>query len=135
MSEPDVAAFLQSFARWASQRSDLRAVALVGSHARNAATEGSDVDLVIVARDPDAYLRERAWLDPFGRVQRVQVEHYEKVTSLRVTYEGGLEVEYGLTDESWAASPLDATTRSVLSGGMCILWEADGLLSGIQAVL
>jgi predicted nucleotidyltransferase len=134
MSEPDVAAFLTAFAHWASQQSDVRAVALVGSHARGAAVEGSDVDLVIVARDPHAYLGERAWLDQFGHVERVQLEPHGKVTSLRVTYTGGLEVEYGLTDESWAAPPLDSTTRSVLSQGMRTLWDADGLLSAVQAI-
>ena len=32
--------FLHDFREWASAQSDIQAVALVGSHARNAATEG-----------------------------------------------------------------------------------------------
>ena len=51
------------------------------------------------------------------------------MTSLRVWYRDGLEVEFGLTDESWAASPLDAGTRSVILDGIVVLFERGDLLS------
>ena len=50
-----------------------------------------------------------------GKVERQQVEDYGKATSLRVWYEDWLEVEYGLTDETWAALPLDEGTQAVIS--------------------
>jgi hypothetical protein len=58
-----------------------------------------------------------------------QVEDYGNLISLRVHYEDELEIEYGLTDENWAAVPLDEGTRDVISGGMKVLFERRPLLS------
>ena len=46
-------AFLNQFAEWSSNQPDIHAVALVGSYARQTATDASDVDLVIVASRPE----------------------------------------------------------------------------------
>lgn len=131
----NVEAFLGAFVRWASLQADIRAVALVGSYARHADTAASDVDLVIVARDPAAYLRDRAWTALFGHVEQERTLHYGQVTSLRVAYSGLPEIEYGFTDESWATPPIDDVTRGVLSQGMRVLWETGQLLTRLQTTL
>lgn len=124
-----VTQFLVEFTRWASAQTDILALALVGSHARNAATETSDVDLVLITLDPKRYLENTDWVRRFGTVEKQQVEDYGLLTSLRVWYRDGLEIEYGLTDERWAAVPLDEGTRQVIAGGMRILFERDDMLS------
>ena len=124
--------FLHDFSDWASGQSDIETVALVGSHARNEATDDSDVDLVIVATQPDVYLQNTAWAQRFGTIKRQQVENYGKVTSLRVWYADGLEIEYGLTDETWATLPLDEGTQAVISRGMRVLCERGDILSRHQ---
>ena len=43
----NVSTFIESFSSWAGRQSDIEAVALVGSHAREDANEDSDIDLVI----------------------------------------------------------------------------------------
>ncbi len=43
-----VSVFLEEFVRWAPTQPDIVAAALVGSYARDAATESSDVDLVVL---------------------------------------------------------------------------------------
>ena len=121
--------FLDDITRWASAQPDILALALVGSYARNAAHETSDVDLVLISMQPDYYLNSRDWIQQFGTVEKQQVEDYGLVTSLRVWYSGGLEVEYGLTDERWAARPLDEGTRQVIADGMRILFEREVILS------
>jgi len=105
---------------------------LEGSYARDAATETSDVDLVIIANHPEKYLEDTEWLWRFGTVRRQQVEDYGLLASIRVWYSDGLEVEYGLTGPRWAARPLDAGTRRVMADGMQILFERGGLLSQHQ---
>ncbi len=84
--------FIEHFIHWAYARSDILAIALVGSHARNAAREDSDVDLVIITNDPQKYLTHTAWTETFGIVAKQQIEDYGLLTSLRVWYESGLEV-------------------------------------------
>ena len=71
------------------------ALALVGSHARGDAKADSDVDLLLLLRDPEAYLDDRAWVSEFGAPDSVTMESWGKVTSLRVFYADGLEVELG----------------------------------------
>ena len=129
----DIDIFLREFVDWADSQPDIKAVALVGSYARNAATESSDVDLVLITSRPQRYLLDREWTRRFGEIHRQQVEHYGKVTSIRVWYTDGREVEYGITDESWAAAPLDEGTRRVIEDGMRILFERGHLLSRHQA--
>jgi UTP:GlnB (protein PII) uridylyltransferase len=58
VASEQVLAFLSDFSRWAASEPDILAVALVGSHARDEAMDGSDVDLVIVAREPKSYLED-----------------------------------------------------------------------------
>jgi predicted nucleotidyltransferase len=120
--------FLNEFTAWASAQSDIRAVALVGSYARNAATATSDIDLVVIATHPENYLRDPAWTQRFGQVRRQQVENYGKLVSVRVWYADGRQVEYGIADESWAAVPLDEGTRRVITDGMRVLFEREPLL-------
>jgi hypothetical protein len=65
----------------------------------------------------------------FGTVEKQQIEDYGNLTSLRVWYREGLEIEYGLTDERWAAIPLDEGTRRVMAGGIRVLFERGDMLS------
>lgn len=125
----DIESFLEAVAAWAAGRVDIQAVALVGSYARDAAREDSDIDLVLLVDDPAQYLRNTAWTGQFGAVERQQVEDYGKVTSLRVFYQDGPEVEFGLTTPDWAALPLDEGPRQVISDGMVALYEKKPLLS------
>lgn len=121
--------FIEAFVRWASIQPDIHAVGLVGSYARAAAREDSDIDLVILAELPSKYLAETAWIKQFGQVEKYQIEDYGKLTSLRVWYLDGTEVEYGITTLDWAALPLDEGTQQVISDGMLVLLEQSPLLS------
>ncbi len=129
MKSPSVNLFLHKFTTWAQTEENILAAGLVGSQARGTAGPDSDVDLVILARAPQTYLEEITWAESFGAIEKQRVEDYGRVQSLRVWYRGGLEVEYGFTDESWAELPMDAGTRRVVSDGLCVLWEREPLLS------
>lgn len=121
--------FIEDFMRWSKRRRDIRAVALVGSYAKNAATTSSDVDLVIITEDPQSYLTNMDWARVFGTVITKEIEDYGKLTSLRVWYESGLEVEYGFTTREWVKTPLDKGTKQVVDDGMRVLFEKEVLLS------
>lgn len=129
-----VTPFLLNFTAWVQSQPDVLAAALVGSHARGTASPTSDVDLVILARDPQKYLSDQSWINRFGEPLRTQMEDYGRLTSLRVWYQSGLEVEFGLTGADWAARPLDAGTRRVIGDGMRVLFERQPLLSPFQPI-
>ena len=125
----EVETFLDEFVRWMSDQPDIIGVALVGSHARGTASAASDVDLVILARDPAAWVSDANWPARFGAVTSQRIEDYGLVTSVRVHYEGGLEVEYGFAGEEWVAAPLENGTRAVVEAGVRILLDTNGALT------
>ena len=125
----DIRGFLDSFIAWASAHEDMYAIALVGSYTRDAAREDSDIDLVLLTDRPQQYLEDFEWIEQFGAVEKSQIEDYGKLISIRVWYQNGNEVEYGITTPDWAATPLDAGTQRVLRDGMMALFERGNLLS------
>lgn len=122
-------ALVEAVRRWAAGQSDLRGVALVGSHARGTATPESDIDLVLVVDDVRSRLRSPDWVSDFAEVGAVTREDWGLIRSLRVRYRDGPEVEFGLTSLAWVTPPLDPGTTSVIRDGFQILFDADGLLA------
>ena len=70
----EVASFLEAFGCWASAQPDIEGVALVGSHARNAQNEESDVNLMILTTDVAKYFQNQSWTLQFGEVGECTVE-------------------------------------------------------------
>jgi predicted nucleotidyltransferase len=123
--------FLAAVASWGAAQPDVTGVALVGSYARGSANSSSDIDLVVLTHCPERYIRHMDWAKAFGHVRQQQTEDWGRVTSLRVWYEDGLEVEYGLATPEWATPPFDAGTRRVIEDGMLVLFDRDGLLRAL----
>jgi hypothetical protein len=48
---------------WATAQPKIRAVALVGSHARGAARQDSDIDLVLLVRYPQGFRANTTWIE------------------------------------------------------------------------
>jgi len=128
----NIEAFLFAFERWTRAQADIEGVGLVGSHARGTATEESDVDLLILTIKRERYFLDRTWVSLFGEIGRSQVEDWGKVASLRIHYRNGLEVEYGFATPEWAGSPIDEGTLRVVSDGIKILYDPNGLLGRVQ---
>ncbi len=133
MDKQQVDDFLRRVTAWAQGCPDVLAVALLGSYARGRARPDSDLDLVLVCSEPEHYLTDARWVLEFGKVRGLRREDYGKVTSLRVWYGNGLEVEYGIAGEDWADAPLDEGTRQVIADGMLVLYERNKLLSRLQS--
>jgi hypothetical protein len=114
---------------WARSRADLRAVALVGSWARDAARMDSDVDIVLLTEDVSMYTERSAWTDDLGAVNIVRTQAWGVLIERRLAMPSGLEVEVGIAEPSWASTtPLDEGTASVASDGLVALHDPDGLL-------
>lgn len=114
---------------WAAARPDIQGLAVVGSYARRQARPDSDLDFILIAKQPEAYVAEPGWVETFGTVQSCTVEDWGLVTSLRVFYEDGPEVEFGLTSRAWVRLPLDEGTAQVIADGLLILFDREGGLA------
>lgn len=127
----DISLFLNSIKQWANQNDDIKALILVGSYARGEAREDSDVDLVIITSNSDAYINNN-FIDNFGKVKEFKKENWGRVTSIRVWYaNNGLEVEFGITTPIWVDKPLDDGTFRVLSDGYKVIVDKENYFKDI----
>lgn len=120
--------FLKAVSKWAETCEDVLGLALVGSHARSAAGTDSDVDLLVLCESLDALTNNQDWVELFGEIREIGTECYGSIRSVRVFYEVGIEVEFGIAEVSWATIPLDSGTRRVISDGMRILYDREDFL-------
>ena len=130
-TQADIQPFIDRVLDWADGQASVLGVLLVGSYAREQAKENSDIDLVLLVDNPSQYLSDTRWVQRFGIPERQQQEDYGALTSLRVWYQGGPEVEFGLTTPAWASLPMDEGTRQVLLDGYKLLYERTEWLSHI----
>lgn len=109
---------LSKMLAWGEGRTDLRAIAVVGSHARSdhPADAWSDLDLIFMARRPRRYLDSTGWLTeieaPWLTVREPTVVGGEEI--LHVTFEGGTKVDLVVVSSvafSFAARALQALGR------------------------
>jgi predicted nucleotidyltransferase len=131
---------VRSVADWANQQRDIVGVAVVGSWARGAARMDSDIDLVILTTEKERYVIADDWVEPALALDAEVVRRQEwgPVTERRVRLQSGLEVEFGFTAPSWAATaPVDPGTARVISDGCVPLVDHGGyfhqLISRLQS--
>src|SRR5262249_46450194 len=75
---------------------------------------------------PKRYLETVNWVADSGATERIELEAYGKVTSVRAAYRNGLEVEYAIAAADWASEPFDAGTGEVARDGIVVLLDRDG---------
>jgi len=121
--------FIEDFMRWATKRKDIRAAALVGSYAREELDKDSDVDLVIITEAPQKYISNTEWTRVFGKPITKKVEEFGKLTSLRIWYESGLEIEFGFTTRDWMQTLSKDEMNQITEDGLRVLFEKEKLLS------
>ena len=120
---------------WARERSDVRAVVIVGSYARTdmPADRLSDLDAVLFLDDPRAFAGEEGWVEEFGTPVLSFLEQTaigERVER-RVLYEGGEDVAFPLVDAShWRG--LLPTVTVVLGRGYCVLYDDLGIEAELE---
>lgn len=113
--------FFDELKSYAENNTDIECILVVGSYARGTNTEVSDIDIVMITTNKKTMLEKQDFIHEFGIVCKKQIEDYGPCTSIRVFYQDGKEVEFGLVEPSWISLPLDPGTDQVLSDGYQIL--------------
>ena len=114
---------IASVTEWAGIDDRISALALLGSHARGDARPDSDIDFCVICPDARTLLEDRSWTEQFGPAIQLGLEPYGLVTSVRVRYRDGPEVEFGIAEQTWMAVPVDPDTAEVMRAGMRILHD------------
>jgi predicted nucleotidyltransferase len=129
----EVEDLLALVSRLARERPDIRGLALVGSWARGDPGPESDVDLVLLTDQPEAYLSRSDWLGDLGG-REIGARRWGAITERRLVLPSGLEVDVGIGRVSWASlDPIDPGTRAVVEQGFRALHDPEGILEALAA--
>jgi uncharacterized protein len=131
---------LERITAWALARPDILGLAVVGSWARGTARPGSDIDLMLLAAEPQALRADDLWLAEIGwgeaRVAAWRDEEYGAAWSRRVELHPPCEIEFTFGKPSWAAAdPPDFGTAEVVAKGCRVLLDKARLLQNLLAAV
>jgi Nucleotidyltransferase domain len=126
-------------ADWARGQTDIRGLALIGSHARGEARPDSDIDFMALALDPKTFEMDIAWpkaiASPGMRIVKWEDERYGVVWSRRLWFESSCEVELSFGTLTGAALNPIAAERDMSSWAAFVFsttgWLDDGPLGRV----
>jgi aminoglycoside 6-adenylyltransferase len=130
------------FVAWAQGREDIRAAAVIGSRARGAnhpADEFSDLDIILIATDPQPYIATGGWVEAIGHPWLVFVERTPDghLSERRVLFEGGLDVDFAFMPvgpvRAMLKTGVDPDLADMIRRGVRVLVDKDGLAAQIIA--
>ena len=127
--------YVEEVTEWASSCEAVIALALVGSHARNKAGPDSDIDFILLCDNTSHLINNLSWIKQFGKIRSYQLEEWGVVTSIRVIYIDGQEIEFGIAPLSWASIPIDAGTSRVVTDGIKILKDKRRIVSTLKGAV
>jgi predicted nucleotidyltransferase len=124
MTREEADQFLERIAAWAEKEPLVTGLLLVGSFARGDFRNSSDLDVVVLTKRPARFLEDCKWVQSFGSVGKIQQETWGIMTSLRVHYDSGAEIEFGIVPSTWASvDAMDPGTLKVVRNGARIVWD------------
>jgi aminoglycoside 6-adenylyltransferase len=131
---------LDRFVAWARTQPDIRAAIVLGSRARTdrPADEWSDLDLLIITRDPSPLLSQTDWLEQLGTPWLTFLEPTAVggATERRVLFAGGLDVDFSPFPvelvRQFAAAGMPPEVAGVLRRGMRFVLDKDGLAASLK---
>ncbi|GAA0493664.1 hypothetical protein GCM10008986_20170 [Salinibacillus aidingensis] len=137
MNEQSYERILRNFLNFAEENENIRAVVMVGSRARShkTADQWSDMDLVIVAQNPDLLLYQESWL---GKVGKSYITFLEQTavgdgTERRVLFEDGVDVDFSIIPLSVLQNLIHSDeVKAVFRKGYKVLLDKDQLTSFLE---
>ena len=101
----------------------------------------SDIDVIILATEPEAFRRDKNWPHEISWATQVHVigwhdAAYGAVWSRHIQLSNGAEIEISFGERSWAAtSPVDQSTSNIVLGGIRVLVDKEKLFERLKAVV
>jgi aminoglycoside 6-adenylyltransferase len=133
---------VERFVRWAQSEENVRAAVVIGSRARvdHPADEWSDLDVIILANDPEQYWSTVDWLNNVGTPWLTFVEPTPDGAGFerRVLFEGGLDVDFVPDPVAAFRQVLDTELPpdlvDMIRRGIRVLLDKDNLSERLAAV-
>ena len=126
---------IERFTIWAEHEENVRTAIVIGSRARtdHPADEWSDLDIIVLARDPEPYWQTKEWLSAVGTPWLSFVEPSPDGGSIehRVLFAGGLDVDFALGSASGFQQMLEAgippDVTDIIRRGIRFLVDKDNM--------
>ena len=130
------------FVQWALTEDNLRAALVIGSRARtdHPADAWSDLDLIILANDPEPYWASADWLHHIGVPWLTFIEslHDGRGFERRVLFEGGLDVDFVPSPVEFFRQMLDTgllpDVADLLHRGVRFLVDKEGFAERLKQI-
>jgi leucyl-tRNA---protein transferase len=112
---------------------DVIAVALFGSRARGTERPDSDVDVLLLTSDVEKHFKDDGYITSFGSFRYARREKWFSGETIRAFYrqENG-QIEFNFVPLNWADLPVGDEARRIVSNGMRILYDPQGILEKLQ---
>lgn len=124
---------------WAESRTDILAIAVVGSWARGNQLQDSDIDLVVLTPDKATFASVDDWIEAAvgQQVPVVRRAEWGVLTERRLRLPSDIEIEFGFVEPSWArVGPIDPGTAEVVKdGGLLPVYDPEGLFERLAEAL
>lgn len=142
---------LELIRNWAEERSEILALALVGSYARGEATLESDIDLMVIASDVEFFRHNYDWMHQIDwesinyKIQKWNDAEYGVVWSRHIylsnlnndlfnNFNNKLKVEISFGLPTWASiNPIDSGTFGVVSRSCQIIYDPQSILINLMS--
>lgn len=134
---------LERLIKWAETRTDVRAIVIIGSHARieHPADEWSDLDVLIIADETEVYLTTSDWIKNIGEPLLTFVEPTatEDESERRVLFENMLDADFTIISKKKLGGLLTGEIPpqfgDLVRRGISVLLDKDGMVAQILARL
>ncbi len=140
-----ISAILKKIANWAETRSEILALALVGSYARGEAKPDSDIDLMVITSNTEFFRQNYDWIHEISwesinyKILTFNDAQYGVVWSRHIYLSSSnnefnnikVEISFGLP--TWASiNPIDSGTLDVVNRGFKIIYDPQGILTKLM---
>ena len=121
--------FKKKFTTWSINHDLIEGACIIGSYARGTQKPNSDIDTIIFTKNPNIFIKDKEWVNTFGKTKRILIEQWSKVTILRCFYFSGMEIEFGISTIDWTTVPVDKGTYRIVADGLIILHDPTGKIN------
>ncbi|WP_053375902.1 hypothetical protein [Paenibacillus sp. FJAT-27812] len=124
---PDHYKLMYEFVKWAGEQSHIAGIALVGPCADDENEEDSNLSFLLISDKKTKTLEAILHQFPFEPIEQATKEEWGLLTSFRIEYASGMEVEYGVAGEEWLRLPLDQEMGDTVMKGFKVIWDREEL--------
>lgn len=114
------------------RRENAIGAAVIGAHAHGELEDDWNMRFIIVTTDIEHYFENNNWAGHFTRVLSVEREDHAGFTRMNLKYRSGAMFELNFVSPDWAALPVNDETRRIVTDGMRILHDPQGVLEKLQ---